>query len=158
MDTSIAEGQVLEFHGASGDRLVLSSSAPLSGGEFLMARYADASGPYPQDGKPWSTMRCLCLGRRKVENARKNPYFAQKAPLAAEPETRVERCEVVFEQDGVMLVEYPPRGRQHGAVIERIDRDGGTHAPDGTRRHWHEATDRRSPVPPRTAEVRPARG
>ena len=132
------DGQILEFHGTSGDRLVLTSE-PLSSRDFLMSRYTSGNGPYPQDGKPWSTMQCLCIGERKDDMERRSPYFMQKR-LAEQREAGVERCEMVFEADGLILVEYPFRGHLHDAVIERIDKEGGKHTPDGTRKYWAESS------------------
>ena len=138
MQNSIKDGQILEFHGVCGDRIVLSSD-PLSDREFLMARFASGNGPYPQDGKPWSTTQCLCLGQRRVETPRRSSYLSPK-PAEESPESEVERCEMVFQEDGLILVEYPYRGHLHAAIIERIDRDGGRHTPDGQRKHWGETS------------------
>lgn len=138
METIVDEGQILEFYGKAGDRLIL-SARPLEGREFLIARYAPGDGPHPQFGKPWSTARCLCLGDRRppAPASKHKSTFERSHSNAPVPAPVVEEgCEMVFASDGLVLVEFPPKGAILGANIVRVDAVGGRHAPDGIRQHW----------------------
>jgi hypothetical protein len=130
MEPVITEGTILEFRGKVGDKLVMRSD-PLPNRAFLMGRYTQGSGPYPQMGKRWSTANCLCLGSREPENPRRSQYGAKVEVLVNK-----ETDDMTFADDGLVLVEYPPRGQMYHVVIERVDAEGNSHPHDGTRTDW----------------------
>src|SRR5688500_657649 len=114
METRIADGVILEFHGKIGDRLVMRSRT-LPARKILRAWVATGSGPYPKDGEIWSSDEALCLGSSEALTRRGN--------------------ELSFTEE-VMLVRYPYYGRQFDVVIERVDSCGKRYAHDGIREDW----------------------
>jgi hypothetical protein len=114
METRIADGLILEFHGKIGDRLVMRSKR-LPARKVLRAWIAKGSGPYPKEGEIWSSDQALCLGSSEALTRRGN--------------------ELLFTEE-VMLVRYPYDGRQFDVVIERIDTSGNRYSHDGIREDW----------------------